>query len=418
MWIDCQPRPAPEAGTPVKVLTVFKTCPDDDDEDEAKRVDNAKPTENIRSPRTSRHPAASVNKQSRRKADPPVEDVSPVSVSSVSVSVILPSTSKQLEEKLNANPLVSGACTAESIEPASVTSLTLEQLYSQCEQLAESLGQEVAAEDGRIERDGQGERDGRGRFVQDSSTDEASDDLSAALDVTSEQVSISCDSWRRVRHGDGDGDGDDDDSTVTEFKGSDTEDQRGRHTSRDAMHGRGGDYSPEYIEVEEPDEPVPTQDSCLQVTEEDIALSMSQIEAASNAIHDKSNMVHVCSLSSCCPDGHHGEHPLRALSQDNLTVISHFTGETYSQGTASEWQPIESSIGSSIFDPMPSAAVMDKAGFYQNQLEQLAKLHQQIYQQQSAAGNADGTLHPTPLSALTNCNIGSFKVLIFRSQNQ
>jgi kinesin family protein 26 len=160
------------------------------------------------------------------------------------------------------------------------------------------------------------------------------------------------------------------------------------------MQGRGGDYSPEYIEVEEPDEPVPTQDSCLQVTEEDIAFSMMEaLEAKCNDIR---------SLSSFT-DGE--EHPLRALSHDNLTIISHFTGETYSQGTASEWEP----IGSSIFDPMPSSSVMDNTEFYQTQLEQLAKLHQQIYQQ-SIAGNTAGTLHPTPLSALTNCNIGSFKV--------
>lgn len=351
MWIDAQPRPAPEPGTPVKVLTVFKTCPDD--EDEAKEVDNA--AESIRSPRASRHPTPL--KQSRRKADPPVEEV-------------VTSTSKQPEEKLN--PL-SG--TAESVEPTSA-SLTLEQLYSQCEQLAESLGQEAEEEVGHF-------------VVEDLSTDEASDDLSAALDVTSEQVSISCDSWRRVRHRD------DDDSTVTEFKVSETEDQRGRHVHQ-PMHGRGGDYSPEYIEVEEPDEPVPTQDSCLQVTEEDIALSMCQMEAAMEA--------DVGSLSS--NDGRDEQHPLRALSQDNLTVISHFTGETYSQGTASEWEP----IGSSIFDPMPSSSnVMENADFYQTQLEQLAKLHQQIYQQ-SAAGNPAGTLHPTPLSALTNCNLGSFKV--------
>ena len=358
MWIDAQPRPAPEPGTPVKVLTVFKTCPDE--EDEAKEVDNGPPVENIRSPRVSRH--TTPVKQSRRKADPPAaEEVVAVA------AVVAPVTSRQPEEKLN--PLSGGGC-VESAEPTD-SSLTLEQLYSQCEQLADSLVQE--------------EEEQAGRFVEDLSTDEASDDLSAALDVTSEQVSISCDSWRRVRHRD-----DDDNTTVTEFKVTEAD---ARRTS--PMHGRGGDYSPEYIEVEEPDEPVPTQDSCLQVTEEDIAFSMMEaLEAKCNGIR---------SLSSCAEGD---EHPLRALSQDNLTVISHFTGETYSQGTASEWEP----IGSSIFDPMPSSSAMDNVDFYQTQLEQLAKLHQQIYQQ-SAAENAAGTLHPTPLSALTNCNIGSFKVI-------
>lgn len=361
MWIDAQPRPAPEPGTPVKVLTVFKTCPDD--EDESKEVDNATPAENTRSPRVNRHPVPV--KQSRRKAE-----------SSLTEEVTISSNPKQPpEEKLNCLSGVSGA-NIESVEPTA-SSLTLEQLYSQCEQLADSLVQEeehVA--------------------VEDSSTDEASDDLSAALDVTSEQVSISCDSWRRVRHRD-----EDDNTTVTEFKVSEAANQRGRHAS--PMHGRGGDYSPEYIEVEEPDEPVPTQDSCLQVTEEDIAFSMME------ALEAKCN-----DTRSLCSFGDGEEHPLRALSHDNLTIISHFTGETYSQGTACEWEP----IASSIFDPMPSSSAMENAEFYQTQLEQLAKLHQQIYQQ-SVAGNAAGTLHPTPLSALTNCNIGSFKDLPLLTQD-
>jgi hypothetical protein len=104
------------------------------------------------------------------------------------------------------------------------------------------------------------------------------------------------------------------------------------------------------------------------------------------------------------------EHPLRALSQDNLTVISHFTGETYSQGTASDWEPINS-----VFDPVTGALHPD---FFQTQLDQLAKLHQNMYQPTSVSGGAGpssstptGTLHPTPLSALTTNNIGSFKVI-------
>ena len=35
VWIDTQPRPGPESGTPVKVLTVFKTCPDAEETPEA-----------------------------------------------------------------------------------------------------------------------------------------------------------------------------------------------------------------------------------------------------------------------------------------------------------------------------------------------------------------------------------------------
>lgn len=65
----------------------------------------------------------------------------------------------------------------------------------------------------------------------------------------------------------------------------------------------------EIIEVEEPLEPVPTQDSCLQVTEEDIALCMGYGENPLPEV-DQENPL---------------DHPLRILSQENLTVVSTFT---------------------------------------------------------------------------------------------
>lgn len=61
----------------------------------------------------------------------------------------------------------------------------------------------------------------------------------------------------------------------------------------------------EIVEVEDL-EPVPMQDSCLQVTEEDIALCMGE---------------------NPLPESDQEEHPLRILSQENLTVVSTFTGE-------------------------------------------------------------------------------------------
>ncbi|KAJ0175396.1 hypothetical protein K1T71_008555 [Dendrolimus kikuchii] len=64
----------------------------------------------------------------------------------------------------------------------------------------------------------------------------------------------------------------------------------------------------EIIEVEEPLEPVPMIDCCLQVTEEDIAFCMGFSE---NQIHDG--------------DHEDEDHPLRILSQENLTVASTFT---------------------------------------------------------------------------------------------
>ncbi|RZF36740.1 hypothetical protein LSTR_LSTR005053 [Laodelphax striatellus] len=62
----------------------------------------------------------------------------------------------------------------------------------------------------------------------------------------------------------------------------------------------------EIIEVEESGEPVLVQDSCLQVTEEDIALCMGQLE-------------------NPLPEVDQEEHPLRILSEENLTIVSTFT---------------------------------------------------------------------------------------------
>ncbi|KAJ8922552.1 hypothetical protein NQ315_007582 [Exocentrus adspersus] len=75
-------------------------------------------------------------------------------------------------------------------------------------------------------------------------------------------------------------------------------------------HGESeGDEMLEIIEVEEPLEPVPMQDCCLQVTEEDIALCMGYAENPLPEV-DQENPL---------------DHPLRILSQENLTVVSTFT---------------------------------------------------------------------------------------------
>ncbi|GLH09814.1 Kinesin-like protein CG14535 [Gryllus bimaculatus] len=65
------------------------------------------------------------------------------------------------------------------------------------------------------------------------------------------------------------------------------------------------DNEVEIIEVEEPGEPVPTQDYCLQVTEEDIAFSMSELE--NSFIDDQQNSK---------------EHLLNILRQESLTIVS------------------------------------------------------------------------------------------------
>lgn len=77
----------------------------------------------------------------------------------------------------------------------------------------------------------------------------------------------------------------------------------------DDMEENDDDEVLEIIEVEEPLEPVPMQDSCLQVTEEDIAFCMGFIENPLPEV-DQENPL---------------DHPLRILSQENLTVVSTFT---------------------------------------------------------------------------------------------
>ena len=129
---------------------------------------------------------------------------------------------------------------------------------------------------------------------------------------------------------------------------------------------------------------------------------------------------------------HQHQHPLRALSEENLTIISHFTGETYSQGTASDWEVTfhlqhsspKRTAGADRFlfiQPISSdgTELMDEEQqreFFNTQLEHLTQL-QQMYQQQqqqqrreTGGGTEDVLLEPTPLSVLSSSHIGSFKV--------
>ncbi|KAL1509091.1 hypothetical protein ABEB36_003885 [Hypothenemus hampei] len=81
------------------------------------------------------------------------------------------------------------------------------------------------------------------------------------------------------------------------------------HYDQEQVNQQEEDQILEIIEVEEPLEPVPTMDSCLQVTEEDIALCMGFSENPLPEV-DQENPL---------------DHPLRILSQENLTVVSTFT---------------------------------------------------------------------------------------------
>ncbi|XP_035703153.1 uncharacterized protein LOC110843535 isoform X2 [Folsomia candida] len=112
----------------------------------------------------------------------------------------------------------------------------------------------------------------------------------------------------------------------------------------DPDEGRDEDgYEFEFIEVVEPEVPVPTNDVCLQVTEEDIALSFL-LENRENPLPESDqnyvmssggflDKFRSASFSECpehvssssFPTLDKSDHPLRVLSQECLTVVDTFT---------------------------------------------------------------------------------------------
>lgn len=133
----------------------------------------------------------------------------------------------------------------------------------QCEKLAESFGADESESQSNVSCDA-------GEALADASAAERLDHSASEL------ASISCDSWRRMTH-ETIHEEDDENDTATSTSATtdagatdaDADDDAASScaaSSADHVRSRCGDYSPEYIEVEEPDEPVPTQDSCLQVT--------------------------------------------------------------------------------------------------------------------------------------------------------
>ncbi|XP_046388807.1 kinesin-like protein KIF26A isoform X1 [Ischnura elegans] len=188
-----------------------------------------------------------------------------------------------------------------------------------------------------------------------------------------------------------------------------------RHGSSEIRNPGLGGEDVEIIEVEEPEELVPMQDSCLQVTEEDIALCMGEVENPLPEVDQESQE----------------EHPLRILSQENLTVVSTFTdslsvtadiertllsgmGDNFRQQLHHQQHigPPSSDPTSSynIFESARNGKVCDenlgnlnggnncsKADFYARKFDQLAKLHELC---RSVA--ASGSKAREPLSASSN----------------
>ncbi|KAF4529085.1 hypothetical protein B566_EDAN018200, partial [Ephemera danica] len=145
----------------------------------------------------------------------------------------------------------------------------------------------------------------------------------------------------------------------------------------------GDDDEVEIIEVEEPEEPVPMQDSCLQVTEEDIALCMGEL------------LPPLMFLGAEGLDSE--EHPLRVLSQENLTVVSTFTD------SLSVTSDLERGISSGARGhEEPSAGLA-------RQLDQLARLHE-LYRGPRESPVPSG---PTP----SRCQSLSLSEMLYGSAN-
>ncbi|XP_057672094.1 kinesin-like protein CG14535 [Diorhabda carinulata] len=162
----------------------------------------------------------------------------------------------------------------------------------------------------------------------------------------------------------------------------------------------------EIIEVEEPLEPVPTQDSCLQVTEEDIALCMGYMENPLPEDDQESPF----------------DHPLRILSQENLTAISNLTDSMSAlsdlerilpryhldtNGYFNDYEDVDNPISYTIEDPS-------------NKLNQLTRLHELYSNELSKArvGHLDSSRCSTNDKFLTRCESLTLADMLFGSEKE
>ncbi|XP_071056035.1 kinesin-like protein CG14535 isoform X2 [Onthophagus taurus] len=155
----------------------------------------------------------------------------------------------------------------------------------------------------------------------------------------------------------------------------------------DDQQGSDEDEVLEIIEVEEPLEPVPTQDCCLQVTEEDIAYCMGIRENPLPEV-DQENPL---------------DHPLRILSQENLTVVSTFTD------SMSIYTDLERILPRNKYDPKyglynDDYEDIDKTNEARQKFDQLARLHE-IYSNKLAKANVSNseTFQRNSQKMLTRC---------------
>ncbi|KAK9738880.1 Kinesin motor domain [Popillia japonica] len=159
----------------------------------------------------------------------------------------------------------------------------------------------------------------------------------------------------------------------------------------DDQQGSDEDEVLEIIEVEEPLEPVPTQDCCLQVTEEDIALCMGFRENPLPEV-DQENPL---------------DHPLRILSQENLTVVSTFTD------SMSIYTDLERILPRNRYDP--------KYGMYNDDYEDPDNPHSRSHHVDEASRQKFdqlARLHELYSNRLAKANVANSETFQKHSQSQ
>ncbi|KAJ8676734.1 hypothetical protein QAD02_012521 [Eretmocerus hayati] len=138
-------------------------------------------------------------------------------------------------------------------------------------------------------------------------------------------------------------------------------------------------------------EHAPMQDSCLQVTEEDIALCMADNPVSENGLD---------------------EHPLRILSQENLTIVSTLAD---SLSVLSETERFKTQFPPSAGMGMPSRSYFDHEDFLEQEnrhkFDQLARLHE-LYQSQLALANVTNSVTYQREKSSVACNRDPLKKLL------
>ncbi|XP_043234867.1 uncharacterized protein LOC122388132 isoform X2 [Amphibalanus amphitrite] len=231
-------------------------------------------------------------------------------------------------------------------EPAEESTPTLDEICAQCEHLVDVLCQEgQAARPAAAARD-DSPPDGSNAGPSDGRSVAPVGGRTSALTVAHD-TRVVADAAQNT---------DEADSMSEEC--SEPDKQPSSSSSSDVARG-------EIIEVEERDEPVPMADSCVQVTEEDIARCLG--------LPPRPPLL-------TAPELDESGHPLRALSEENLTSASSFS-ETYTLRGGSDCDPLYDVPGSCGTNPLNMLEIpdydrlCDDLSLTNHRLEKISRLH-------------------------------------------